>query len=255
MKIKNVLSKELWENIDETVERYVKVKSSIRPFIKIEKCDRLAFVNGIKNEEIDNRVVGVYDISSSVKVKFSFSINRYEIDLLDDGIEKFDFTPVENAISELIKFEEDVFYNGYKKANIKGLLKSLETPIVETKGDPQSIIDSILKSAIILRENGIEGPYQIVMGKDILEKTSALVSGKTLASIIEEELEEEILVSDAFKGAILIPKNSENIVFNELMPISTEVAEIDDDEIEFFLSENFNMEIFDDKTAVYIKLV
>lgn len=255
MEIKNVLSKELWKNIDETVERYINVKSSIRPFIKIEKCDRLAFVNGIKNEELDNKIVGVYDISSSVKVKFPFSIDRFEIDLLDDGIEKFDFTPVENAISELIKFEEDVFYNGYKKANIKGLIKSLETPVVETKGDPQSIIDSILKSAIILRENGITGPYQIVMGKDILEKTSTLVSGKTLASIIEEELEEEILVSDAIKGAILIPRNSDNIVFNELMKISTEVAEIDDDEIEFFLTENFNMEVFDANTAVYIKLV
>lgn len=255
MEIKNVLSEKFWMNIDETVKRYVGIKSSIRPFIKIEKCDRLAFVNGIKNEELDNKTVGVYDISSSVKVKFPFSINRFEIDLLDDGIEKFDFTSVETAISELIKFEEDVFYNGYKKANIKGLIKSLETPIVETKGDPQSIIDSILKSAVILRENAIAGPYQIVMGKDILEKTSTLVSGKTLASIIEEELEEEILVSDVIKGAILIPKDSDNIVFNELMPISIEVAEIDDDEIEFFLSENFNMEVFDTNTAVYIKLV
>lgn len=194
-----------------------------------------------------------YRVTPMVVPKVLFKMSKETVNTLREGIEPLDVSAVEDASRTLVQLEESVFFNGCDALGVQGLLQVPHTSI-EVAPTPEAIVEGILKAAIDLRAHYVEGPYAIVVGYDFLMHTAQMVSGRTLASIIEDELGEDIQVSDAISGAVIFPKNVEDIALNISKGPEFTVEAVQGDEVTFALTEAFNVQVLQDHSAVHLTL-
>lgn len=195
-----------------------------------------------------------YEAIPFIEPRFTFTISREELQMIEQGLEPYQLDPLEEAMRKLLLFEEEVFFQGIDQPGGKGLLPLLANPAISTDGSAQSVIDSILRGAIILKDSFVEGPYRILMGKDLLQYTSQLVSGRTLAGIIEEELGEDIQVSNFLQGGLLLPAQTEDFAIEIGKELTLVVDNIIGDNIQFYLTEAFRIQYLNPSIAAHITL-
>lgn len=200
-----------------------------------------------------------YHIYSSASIPYieprvPFSISKAELQMIEEGLEPFELSPLEEAMKTLLKLEEEAFFKGFNQPGAKGLYPILKSKAIETDGSPQSMINSLLMGAVSLKDHFVESPYRIVMGKDLIPYTAQLVSGRTLASIIEAELGEEIEVSNVIQGGVLLPVKTDDIVIENGKALTLVVDHMTDEAVHFYLTESFRIQYLNDHVAMPIQL-
>lgn len=250
------LSGNIFNEMRQSKERVLNSVGSLRKFIGFNGAEGKATVGQRYRlkEDKDNMEISSYKVKPMAEVKIGFEMDKEDLDMINQGLEPFNLDSFEEAIYKLIEFEEKLFFDGIDELEFEGLYKVLDTEHLKTDGSPNSVINTILKAAVILRKNYIPGPYKIIMGKDMLSYTSQLVGDRTLAGIIEKELGSNIIVSEYIKGALLLPMYSPDIRANVGGDITVDVDYIGEDKVKFYLTEALNFDILDDKVAVRIKI-
>ncbi|MGX8796736.1 encapsulin [Fusibacter sp. JL298sf-3] len=198
--------------------------------------------------------VYTYESMPYLEPRFPFAISKEELKMIEEGLEPFELAPLEDAMRALLHFEQEVFFNGIGQPGAMGLFSTLKTPSVVTDGSPQSVIDNLLKSAMILRENFLKGPYRIIMGRDFLRHTSQLVSGRTLASIIEDELGRDIEFSNVIKGAVLMPAETDDFVIETGKELTLVVDHVTEEAVHFYLTKSFRVQFLNPNLATRLQL-
>lgn len=255
-----ILSEQLVSEYQTTIQKVLETSSSLRHVVVFDQKQAGTSVTIGEKVCIDTMgddqqsLVYSYQVQPMVEPRIFFDLSKEQLMMIEEENDYSDLFPLEEAVRQLIAYEEKVFYDGVSSLSLKGLYDVIETPELLTDGSPQSVIDTILQAAVILRKNAVGGPYKIILGHDLLMKTSQLVSGKTLASIIEDELEEQIEVSDHIQGGVLLPLHSEDLRINVGKEISVGVASVSAEAVKFFLTERFNADIIDPTAVVRIQL-
>ena len=118
----------VWDEIDERAKTVLTNILSARKVVHVEGPmgwdyavvpeGRLDIID--KNEDSDVSV-GTYRVKPLLEARISFELDRWELDNITRGAKDIDLEALEEATKKLALFEENLIYNGYEKADIKGL--------------------------------------------------------------------------------------------------------------------------------------
>lgn len=252
----NLLSDSVKEEINKAINNVLEVKSVTRKIINQEPPVRseVAGLKKLTENPIKVDQLRLLQFKPQIEQQVRFCLSREELDQLEQWGMDLDISPIEQAAQKLVDSEEHIFYHGLSEAGIKGLFDSLKTPVIKTKPDAESILAAVLKTGIVLRQNNINGPYKIIIGQDLLAHTAQIRGGSSLAAIIEEELGQDIEVSDHFKGAVVIQKNSPDIYYPVDQQMMLQVRDINSEQVVIDVSQKLSLEILNPYLAVKIEL-
>lgn len=255
------VSEKVQETFEDIVQQVIRSKDGLRNIISVHENDEIKnakATTGRRSETqkspFENGRLYSYQVFPMLEPKIYFDIDEDELYQIENGLEPFGLDGLEKAVEQLIAFEHNVFFNGFSESEVLGLFSFLKNPVLTTNGSPESIVQTILKAAVILRDNYVQGPYKILMGKPFLAYTAQILGGKTLAGIIEDELEENIEVSDTLSGAVLMPKCHAELGINRSADVAVGWEGISEKSGRFFVSERFNLSLLNPSVAVRIEI-
>lgn len=251
------LNEDVLAYLNDTLTTIVEAKSAIRQFITTENpsdSPLMAKKETVKDHPLEKVEVASFHYTPIIDTKTIFSIKREELEKWQAGIQNIDIDAFESAINRLVVGEDKIFFSGIPSNQITGIIDQLETPTLSLKKDPQHIIEGILKGAVLLRGSYIVGPYTLIVGLDFLELTAQIIGDKVLAALLEEELENELIVSEGFSGALLVPIDSANFVLERQNEMEVSYLSQDTNFYHWQIRNRFSFQLLDNKNGIYFTL-
>jgi len=131
----------------------------------------LASVNRGRVDPQDREVVsgvcwGLRRVRPLVEIRARFGLNIWALDDVQRGARTVDLEPVRRAASAAALFEEHTLYHGCAEEGIPGILSESPYEAVPFGDDLESIMRNVEAAVFTLRENGIQGPYALVLGSE-----------------------------------------------------------------------------------------
>ena len=157
-------------------------------------------------EKLAQVLVGVRESLAVVELKVPFEIKESEIELILRGANAFDNASIVAAARALCDAENELVFEGYKKAGIAGLVDSLEQKPVKVKGD--DILPGVAEAVKTLANDQVEGPYALLIQPQYYAKlfSAAGNAGYPLTKKLNELLQggEVLTVPSLKKGAMVM---------------------------------------------------
>lgn len=251
------LTSEAWEEINERAKQVLKSYLSARKVVSVvgPKGWEYSFVpeGRVKILEKEGEVgVGLRKAKPLLEVRVPFRLVRWEMDDIERGAKDSDLGPLEEAAKQIALFEENVIYNGYEKATVKGIVESVENKPIPLGSKPNEIIESLSKAAQVLKDNFVDGPFALIVNPETMAILNSHVSGYPLVKRIESFLGTDIVVSRVVKDALLLPKDHEDLELVIGGDFEIGYQSHTDEEVELFISESFTFRVLD--PAIIVKL-
>lgn len=253
------VSKEAWDEIEERLMEVFKTHLSARKVVKVEGprgWDYNVITEGRldKVEKESDFCYGNYKVLPLTEVRIEFEMSRWELDNIVRGAKDIDYEPLEKAAKKIALFEDNAVYNGFKKANIEGLVEAAEREEIKFGNDANSILDSIAGGLVELRRAYQEGPFILVVGEDAYRKILSQGTNYPLDKQIEDLTGKEIVYSHALDGALLVPFNHDDLELTIGQDLSIGYQSHDNKKVRFFITESFTFRVLDPSIIVKYKL-
>lgn len=250
------ISKEAWEEIDETAKNVFTNILSARKVLKVNGPKgldytavdegRLEKINDLKLGEV---CTGRYKLKSLVEARVSFKLDKWELDNINRGAKDIDLEALEEACEKIALFEEDALYNGYKEGEIEGLISAAPHKFKLGK-DGNSILKAIGDGKYALMNAYVEMPYDLVVSKEVYDLINVNFNGEHLIKTIERLIEGKIIRSKAISGAVMIPSRDEDLEFTIGQDFAVGYEKEVDNEVQLFVTESFTFRILDENKIV-----
>ncbi|SES87015.1 family 1 encapsulin nanocompartment shell protein [Anaerobranca gottschalkii] len=245
------LTKEVWDEIEERAAQVLKTNLSARKVVNVQGpkgWDYNALATG-RLTMIEGTNSGLYEVQPLVETRFTFELDRWEMDNFIRGAKDIDLTSLEEAAKKIAEFEENAIYNGFPQGNIKGLMEVAETTI-SLGEDVESILKGISQGILKLRDAFEEGPYTLIVGEKVWNLVNQVVNGYPLKKIIEELLGKEIVYSKYIDGALLLPFNHNDLELTIGHDFSIGYEWHDNKKVKLFISESFTFRVLNNSIIV-----
>lgn len=249
------LTENAWEEIDTRAAEVFRTQLSARKTVHVEGPHgldynaiaegRLGIIKGDKNEVRSSR----YKVTPLLETRFTFELDRWELDNLERGAKDVDLGPLEEAVEKMAKFEDEAVYNGFKGGEIKGLTEQAKKSLSFGK-DESSIIDAVSEGMILLQEAYADKPYDLILGKEAYSRVQKQVQGYPLNKRIVELIGGQIIFSEEIDGALLIPHDHEDLELTIGQDFSIGYEEHNDQKVRLFISESFMFRTLDPEIIV-----
>lgn len=204
------VSAEGWTEIEKVAAEALKAALSGRKFVTVDGphgLDYAATSHGRLNTSPDsagsNVRFGVHLVQPLVEARIPFSLNIWELDNLARGAKDVDFDPVVDACVEIAGFEDNAIFSGFAPGCIKGLLEVAE-PQVSMTMEPNAILETLSAGLTHLVQHGIASTGHFVVGPKMWNFLARGVHGGTLRSLVKKTIGGEVILSQAFDGAMLV---------------------------------------------------
>lgn len=249
--------------IDAQAARTLRTVLSARKFVDVEgpKGWDFAGVSIGRLRDVskcdDGACSGVRDFLPAVESRVSFELPLFELHNIDRGARDPELTAVEKAAAEAAKFEEDVIYNGFEKAGIKGLLQSCANGAVSVPtGDPNEFIAAL---AGIVRDikvrDSIGGPYALVGGGKLRAAIFKVVDGRTIFEAIKKATEiDEFICTPFHEEALVVSKRGGDFELTLGGDYTVGFEGVCEKSAKFFLTESFTFRVLEPRAYTPISL-
>lgn len=253
------ITEEAWKEIGERAKEVLKSYLSARRVVSVEGprgWDYTAITEGrLEKIEDDNDVkFGTYSVLPLTEARLEFEMDRWELDNIMRGAKDIDYGPLEEAVKEMALFEENAIYNGLEKAQIKGILEEANGETLKLGKDNKSVLKAIAEGIIRLKEAFAEGPYDLIVGKDVYEVIKSENPGYPLDKRIKNLIGGDIILSHVIDGAILLPHDHEDLEFTIGQDFSIGYQSSDNKKVRFFITESFTFRVLDPDIIVKFQL-
>jgi len=248
-----------WEAIDERAEEVLRSILTARKAVKVDGPKGWDFtqISEGRLELIEEESVvkaGVYKVKPLIEARVSFSLKRWELDNITRGAKDIDLEPLENAVAELANFEEKAIYNGYSAGHITGLKQASTHDAIAFGESGSGIMEAITKGTLLLKDFFVSGPYVLILGKEAFTRINRDVQGYPLIQRIQNLIQGQILISDAVKGAFLIPFNHEDLELTVGQDFAIGYESSDHESVNLFITESFTFRALDENIIVPFNL-
>lgn len=200
---------------------------------------------------------GVREVLPAVESRVSFELCPFELHNVDRGAKDPDLTAVEKAALDAAKFEEDVIYNGFEKAGIKGLLQSCANEAVTVPaGNPDDFIAAL---AGVIRDmkirDSIGGPYVLVGGGKLRAALGKLVDGRTLFEAVKKVIDiDEFICTPFHEEAFVVSKRGGDFELTLGTDYTVGYMGACEKSLKFFLTESFTFRVLEPRAYTPISL-
>jgi uncharacterized linocin/CFP29 family protein len=155
-------------------------------------------------EKLNGASIGVREALKVLELKTQFTLKQSEIDLIERGAKAFDNAAIVEAARALSDAENAIVFDGFKKEGIAGIASSLTQKPVKAQGD--NILPAVSEAIRALRDEGVGGPYALVVQSQYYGKLFSLGEGYPLNKKLNDLLDGgKAIGSTAIKeGALVI---------------------------------------------------
>lgn len=252
------ITPEAWEEIDSTASRRLTTFLSGRAVVDVTAPAgwELASVNlGSLNIPDNNEMNGVNWATRNclplLEVRAPFSVSQLQVDNMTRGADCIDLDALETAARQVATFEENVVFNGFARANMKGILDVSPHDPVRVEGGLEKLNEAVGEGIKRLHVEGINGPYALVLPTDqyhvLLETT---MTGYPMVKMLEELLQGGIHWSTALTHGVLLSTRGGDYELVLGQDLSVGYAVHDKDNIELYFTESFAFRILEPAAAV-----
>ncbi len=188
-----------------------------------------------------------------IEVELPVKIERSEIDAFARGAEDADSEPVREAAKKIAEIENKAVFFGMSEAGIKGIipLSKEEHDPIKIEEDRSSFFSAIFTARERLLEEGIEGPYNILMGTKHYNLMNKLESAcyplfKKVQDLVGSEI---IYVPELEDNSVMLAAGDDFELFVG-QDISLGYKNHDADSVDLFLFETFTFKVNGPEAAI-----
>ncbi|MDR0664015.1 MAG: bacteriocin family protein [Helicobacteraceae bacterium] len=199
----------VWEALEDEAKKVFSRRLTSRKIADYEGAKGLEFaaVGTGRATELKEKLggvsIGAREVLKALELKTSFTLKREDIDLIERGAKAFDNSAIAEAARAFSDAENAIVFDGFKKEGIAGILPSLTQKPVKAQGD--DILPAVAEAIRALRDEGVEGPYALVVQQQYYGKLFSIGDGYPLTKRLSELLDGgKALGSTAIKSGALV---------------------------------------------------
>jgi uncharacterized linocin/CFP29 family protein len=201
---------EVWEAAEDEAKKVFKRRLTSRKIADYTGARGLEFaavgtgkVTPLK-EKLGGALVGVREALKVLELKTLFTLRREDIDLIERGAKAFDNGAIVEAARALSDAENAIVFDGFKKEGIAGIVSSLTQKPIKAQGD--DVLNAVAEAIRALRDDGVKGPYALVVQPQYYGKLFSLGEGYPLIKKLNELLDggKAISTTAIHSGALVV---------------------------------------------------
>jgi uncharacterized linocin/CFP29 family protein len=188
---------------------------------------------------------------SLVELRTDFTLAREELDSIDRGAKDADLDPVREAAHRLALAEDNAVFHGFSGGDIEGIGQAASgaTLTIPTKYEeyPHVVAEALRK----LNEQGVAGPYAIVLGPRCYEGlTKTATGGFPVINHVQRLVDGPIVRAQAVDGAFVLSLRGGDFCLTVGRDISIGYASHDAKSVSLYMVESFTFQTLGEEAAV-----
>ncbi len=244
------LTKEIWEELDERAREV---------FIRNLRMRKLIDVEGPYGWDFSSYNLGTLDMKENTKnalgwgirnslplieVRYPFELDIWDLDNIERGSETPDLERLEQAAVALSSFEDKIILSGEEKAKIVGLFNFAAQNLVKSSSENVGdFIKSIFEAEARFRKNGIEGPFVLVINKQIWERLFVQQSSYPLTLLLKEIMDIKVETISDLETSLIISTRGDDFKLILGQDISLGYETRHENKVKLFFTESFTFHI------------
>lgn len=249
------ITDEGWEEIDDQAVEVLENQLTARKFVNTvepQGWEYSAIPEGrlsIKEDSPEKVRYGVREVTPLVETRISFELNTWELDNVTRGAEDVDLSPLEEAATKAARFEEDLVYHGLEDAGIEGLITAAESAIDLPEGS-SGILEAASEAVTVFQEEAIEGPYSLVVDKDLWKTIARSTKGYPLKRQLEDLIGGSIIYSPAVEEPLFVSTGNEDLQLVLGQDFSIGYEDHTTKKVKLFITESFGFRVLEPAAVV-----
>ena len=244
------LTNEAWEELDERAREV---------FIRNLRMRKLIDVEGPYGWDFSSYNLGTLDMKENTKnalgwgirnslplieVRYPFELDIWDLDNIERGSETPDLERLEQAAVALSSFEDKIILAGEEKANIVGLFNIATQNSVKSSSEKvEDFIRSIFDAEKKFRIKGIEGPYALVINKQVWERLFVQQRSYPLTLILKEIMNLKVETINDLETSFIISTRGDDFKLVLGQDISLGYETRHENKVKLFFTESFTFHI------------
>lgn len=110
---------------------------------------------------------GIRRVLPVIELRASFSLEIWKLDDVERGAKNVDLTELEEAARNVAAFEDEIVFYGCPEFGITGILDVVRDRYVTAEKQVEKFTASLFNAVNILKDDGIAGPYNLLVNRDI----------------------------------------------------------------------------------------
>jgi len=251
-----------WKLIDEEAARVLRLHLAGRKIVDFQGPFgwKFAAVNtgrlAILPDPAPEVGLGIREVQPVVEVRIPIKLAIMELDTVARGAEDPDLDPVVTAAEKIALVEDTAIFNGLPSGNVRGILESSPHAPSPLPADIRELPRAILEAKDVLRRNGVNGPYALILGTALYDKVFGQADdGYPLSKRIGTQIVDKIIRASAVDGAAVISLRGGDYELTVGQDLSIGYAYHSRDEVELYITESFTFRVLEPSAAVRLARV
>ena len=190
-------------------------------------------------------------IQPLVELRIPFDMSRAELDAIDRGARDPDLDAVTGAAREIAIAEDRSIFHGYEAAHIIGVCEarsSVGVPLGSSHADYPLAVASALTR---LRDDGIEGPFSVVLNEQLYKDLSARTDGGyPIISHVQRLIDGQIVWAPGIEGGLVISQRGGDFELSVGQDFSIGYLEHNTERVRLYIEESFTFLILTAQAAI-----
>ena len=188
-------------------------------------------------------------VSPLIETSTRFELSRGELDDVARGAPDPELAPLEEAAVAAALFEDNAVFRGLEPGCIKGLRD--ESVHTVAKGS-ESYLAATVKSVDLLQQQGVGGPYSLVLPSDAWQELVEADPGYPMEKHIEEIIGGTVIASSSMMDAFVVSLRGGDFVLTLGQDFTLRYCSHTESAITFDLIESFAFKAIDPRAIVRI---
>jgi uncharacterized linocin/CFP29 family protein len=190
-------------------------------------------------------------IQPLVELRIAFDVSRAELDAIDRGARDPDLDSVTAAAREIAIAEDRSIFHGYQAAQITGICQKLANVAVPLGSSHADYPLAVATALTRLRDEGIEGPFAVVLNEQLYKDLSARTDGGyPIISHVQRLVDGDIVWAPGIDGGLVISQRGGDFELTVGQDFSIGYLEHSTDKVRLYIEESFTFLILTEQAAV-----
>lgn len=253
------IDKSAWHAMEEEARRVLRLHFAARKVVDFEGPLGLetAAVNlgwSTPLDETPGPGVGarLRRVQPLLELRVPFEVSCEAIDAIARGAERVDLEPLTAAATALAHAENRVVFHGFDAAKIDGLHSHAAHKPISLPADPNGTPHAVTQALEMLRENGVDGPYALLLGpaRYTALRETAGPGGYPLLRHVEGLIEGSVVWAPTLIGALMLSRRGGDFRLVVGRDASIGYASHTDLAVRLYFEESFAFRLIDPAAVV-----
>lgn len=246
-----------WEQIEDEARRALRANLSARRVVDVSGPHGLAFgavplgrLDVPANQPADDVCYGRHLVQPLVEVRVRFELDVWELDNVARGARDLDLDAVARAAEKIARFEETAVYDGFDPGCIRGLAAAASHAPIDLGKDGTEYPDAVLRAMFALQDQGVDGPYALVLGSTPYRLLQAAACAYPPAKIVSEVIGGPVVRAPFLEGGFLIAQRGGDAELTLGQDVALGYETHDTKRVRLFLTESLTFRVLEERAVV-----